>query len=54
MLKENEEVVVYFATGRGPIGSSPGLLYLMKDSVVVSMGQALDVGELRRELAIEG
>ena len=38
MIKDNERIVVYFGTGRGPIGSSPGMLYLMKDSVVLSIG----------------
>ena len=33
-----QEVVVYFASGRGPRGSAPGLLYLMKDAMIVSIG----------------
>ena len=39
MLRENEDVVIYFGTGRGAIGSSPAMLYLMKDCVVVAIGQ---------------
>jgi len=37
-LKDKEEIVVYFGTGRAPIGSDPGMLYLMKDSVIVPLG----------------
>jgi hypothetical protein len=32
------EVVIYYATGRSPIGSSPGMLYAMKDSVILKVG----------------
>ena len=37
-LTDLQDVVVYYATGRSPIGSSPGRLYLMKDSVILSLG----------------
>ena len=40
-LVPNQIVVLYFATGRGPIGSSPGMVYLRKDSIIVPMRMAL-------------
>ena len=35
MLEACVEVVVYFATGRGPIGGTEGMLYVMKDAAIV-------------------
>ena len=37
-LVERQQVVFYFATGRGPIGSFPGMLYCMKDCVIMPQG----------------
>ena len=34
-----QEVVLYFGTGRKPIGTSKGMLYLLKDAVIISVGQ---------------
>ena len=51
MLKENERIVVYFGTGRGPIGSTPGMLYLMKDSMLLSVGRVQSC-DCRCEIAI--
>ena len=34
-----QEVVLYFGIGRGPIGSSKGMLYLLKDAMIVSVGK---------------
>lgn len=39
-LQNMQDIVIYFATGRGPIGSSPGMLYLMKDALMISVGVA--------------
>ena len=36
-LVSKQVVVIYFATGRGPIGSMPGMLYMRKDSVIVGL-----------------
>ena len=36
-LRDNNEVVVYFGTGRGPLGNSKGMLYLMKDAFIVGV-----------------
>ena len=32
MLKPCVEVLIYFGTGRGPIGGLDGMLYVMKDA----------------------
>ena len=37
-LQNNSEVVVYFGTGCGPLGTSKGMLYLMKDAFIISVG----------------
>ena len=37
-LQNFQEVVLYFASGRGPKGSSPGLVYVMKDAVILPIG----------------
>ena len=36
-----QEVVVYLSIGRGPIGSSKGMLYLLKDTMIVSVDSPL-------------
>jgi len=36
-LTAKQDVVIYFATGRAAIGSLPGMLYLMKDAVIVPL-----------------
>ena len=38
-LQNFQDVVVYFGTGRGPIGHSKGMLYLLKDAMIISLGQ---------------
>ena len=37
-LPNFQEVVVYYGTGRGPIGSSKGMLYLLRDALIVPVG----------------
>ena len=37
-LENYQDVVLYFGSGRGQIGSSKGMLYLMKDAFIVSIG----------------
>ena len=37
-LKERQEVVIYFATGRKPIGRDPGMVYVMKEAIIVLVG----------------
>ena len=36
-LRKNFKVVVYYGTGRGPIGTIGGALYLMKDAAIVAI-----------------
>ena len=38
-LSDGSEIVIYAGTGRGPLGSSQGALYAMKDSVIIKVGQ---------------
>ena len=37
-LQNNQEVVLYSGTGRGPIGGVKGMLYLLKDAMIVPVG----------------
>ena len=37
-LKNFQEVILYYCTGRPPIGSSPGMLYLYKDAIIIPVG----------------
>ena len=37
-LQNVQEVVIYYGTGRGPIGTSKGMFYLMKDAMILSIG----------------
>ena len=39
-LKNNEEVVLYFGTGRGPMGGVKGMLYLLKDALIIPTGRS--------------
>ena len=35
LLEDGNEVILYYGTGRGARGSSPAMVYLMKDSLIV-------------------
>ena len=37
-LQNFQKVVMYYGTGRGPIGSSKGMLYLLKDAYIILVG----------------
>ena len=37
-LINNHDVVLYYGTGRGPIGGVKGILYLLKDALIVPLG----------------
>ena len=52
-LQENYEVVVYFGTGRGSIGTTAGTLYLMKDAAVVPIGRQVLGGKAAYEIHIQ-
>ena len=38
-LKERQEVVIYYATGRKAIGRDPGMVYLLKEAIIVPIGK---------------
>ena len=38
-LQNYQEVVIYYGTGRGPIGSSKGMFYLLKDAMIIPIGK---------------
>ena len=49
-LVEMQEVVAYYGTGRGPIGSSRGMFYLLKDSMFVPSGAPSLLNAPKQEL----
>ena len=34
MLGEGQDIIIYFASGRAAVGSSPGMLYLLPDAFI--------------------
>ena len=38
-LVNYQDVVIYFGSGRGAIGSSKAMLYIMKDAIIISLGK---------------
>jgi hypothetical protein len=52
-LAEGNEVLLYFMTGRGPIGSSKGMLYAMKDASIVPLGHTFLAGLPTHEIEIK-
>ena len=53
-LRNGNEVVLYYGTGRGSLGSSPGMVLFMKDSLVVQIGIRPATMVKRGEVPIEG
>ena len=52
-LRNFQDVVVYFGAARGPIGSYGGMLYLMKDAMMIPIGSPCQLGSgLLEHLAI--
>ena len=51
-LEENPEVLVFFGTGRGPIGTSAGAIHLMKDAAIVPLGRKFLAGTPKEEIVI--
>ena len=39
VLRNFQDVVLYYGTGRGPIGNLKGMLYLLKDAMIIPVGQ---------------
>ena len=50
-LKEGNEVVLYYALGRGGLGESPGRVYIMTDGLVLAT-QAVRSGPPRKRAEI--
>ena len=38
-LEEDSEVILYFGTGRGPIGTSDGMLFALREGCIVPLGK---------------
>ena len=51
-LVNGNEVVLYFCSGRGSLGTSPGMIYLMKDSLVVKLGSRTEVPHKRFQIEV--
>ena len=51
-LVNGNEVVLYFCTGRHGIGTSPGMVYLMKDSLVVQLCTRAEMPLKRLQLEV--
>ena len=49
-LKERQEAVIYYATGRKPIGRDPGMVYLMKEAIIVPIGTPRIVSQPKTNL----
>ena len=52
-LANNNEVVLYFGTGRAGLGSSPGMVYFFKDSIVLQVGYKTDAPIKRMEIVLD-
>jgi hypothetical protein len=52
-LSNGNDVVLYFGTGRKGLGSSPGMVYFMRDSLVVQVGHRAESAIKRAEISIE-
>ena len=52
-LRNFQEVVVYYGTGRGSIGTSKGMLYLLNDACIIPVGSTSSLNtEKLEELTI--
>ena len=52
-IKNEREVIVYYGTGRGPIGNVPGMLYIMKDSMIIGVGVKIEPSVLAQQVVIQ-
>ena len=48
-LRNYQEVIGYWGLGRSPIGSSKGMLYFMKDAIIVAAGDATKFNTAKNE-----
>ena len=51
-LDNRNEIVAYFGTGRKPVGTSPGMIYFMKDSMIVQVSKRADESIKRAEIEV--
>ena len=51
-LVNGNEVVLYFCSGRASLGTSPGMVYLMKDSIVVKLESRTEVPPKRLQIEV--
>ena len=47
-LQEKRDVILYYVTGRRPIGNVPGMLYLTKDSWILGLGYSAEPCSLEK------
>ena len=38
MLADGQDIIIYYGTGRGPLGSMPGMLYMLNDAFILPNG----------------
>ena len=52
-IQEGMRIVVYYGTGRGPIGSAEGAIYIMKDAMIIPIGRNATSISKRIQLEIQ-
>jgi len=52
-LEEENIVVLYFCTGRSSLGGTGGMLYLMKDALIVKVGHRAQQLVKRLEILVK-
>ena len=52
-IKTKREIIVYYGTGRTPIGNAPGMLYITKDSMIIGVGQRTSPSVLVHQVEIQ-
>jgi hypothetical protein len=52
-LSNGNDLVLYFGLGRAGLGSTPGMIYFMKDSLFVQVGHRRDPIVRRAEITVD-
>ena len=52
-LANGNDVVLYYGTGRSGLGSAPGMIYFMKNSLVVQVGHREEPAFKRAEISVD-
>jgi hypothetical protein len=52
-LSNGNEVVLYYGLGRAGLGSTPGMIYFLKDSLFVQVGHRADPIVRRAEITVD-